>query len=560
MDEMLQVARQALTGAQTLLQSITRHLADSHVSEGKVSVDALDQHQLVLFDLAGFASRLIAADHLLAHAETSSQPDTPSSQLLGQLATLYVAESIQSLAQGLAFRESEFGLSLDALTGYLRQPATMAFLNQQLSAQTYNAIANLIDQTDGPGPNTLDDENRALQNTFRRYANDKVAPIAERVHREDLLIPDDQIEDLARLGCFGLTIPERYGGFFDEAKPNHTAMVVVSEELSRVSLGTAGSLITRPELLSKALLKGGTEAQKEKWLPLIASGQRQVAVAVTEPDYGSDVASLRTTARPDGGGWRLNGTKTWCTFAGRADTLMVLARSNPDLAKAHRGLTLFMVEKPPAYGHSFEHTAQGGHIEGRSIATLGYRGMHSFEVVFDNTFVPADNVLGGEAGLGRGFFFQMHGFGGSRLQTTGRALGVMMAAFDAALTYSRQRQVFGQSLLAYPLTGYKLVRMAMLIQAVRQLAYHAARQMDAGAAGVEAAMSKLLASRAAEWITREAQQLHGGMGYAEEFAISRHFVDARLLAIFEGTEEVLALRIIARNLLESAARDAAGDT
>ena len=181
--------------------------------------------------------------------------------------------------------------------------------------------------------------------------------------------------------------------------------------------------------------------------------------------------------------------------------------------------------------------------------------MHSYEVLFDNYFVSADNLIDGEAGFGRGFYFQMHGFTGSRLQTAGRALGVMMAAFEAGLTYARQREVFGQSLLAYPLTQHKLARMAMMIQATRQLAYHAARQMDTGAGSVEAAMVKLIAARAAEWITRASQQLHGGMGYAEEFPISRHFIDARVLSIFEGTEEVLALRIIAKALLETAALD-----
>ena len=513
-------AREALSGAQTLIDANAHHFAALCVVEGRVVIESLDRHQIALYEFAGLAARLLAAEQLM-EAATPTSSGGPVFDLRRELATLYVAETVRDCLRLFAFRESEFRLSSDTLDSLLHTPVIIAFLNERLNSQIYQTIASLIDQTNSAGADVLSDEHDALRATFGRYAADKVAPLAEQIHREDLLLPDSQIEDLAAMGCFGITIPTRYGGLLDEDNPDHTAMVIISEELSRASFPTAGSLITRPELLSKALLKGGTEEQKEKWLPLIASGQCQVAVAVTEPDYGSNVASLRTTARPADGGWRISGTKTWSTFAGRSDTLMVLARTDPDLSKAHRGLSLFIAEKPPAYGHSFEHSGRNGRIEGRAIATLGYRGMHSYEVLFDNYFVPADNLIGGEAGL----------------------------------TYSRQREVFGQSLLAYPLTQHKLARMAMMIQATRQLAYHAARQMDTGAGSVEAAMVKLIAARAAEWITRESQQLHGGMGYAEEFPISRHFIDARVLSIFEGTEEVLALRIIAKALLETAALD-----
>lgn len=261
------------------------------------------------------------------------------------------------------------------------------------------------------------------------------------------------------------------------------------------------------------------------------------------------MAHLTTSARPVEGGWRLNGTKMWCTYAGRADLLMVLARTDPDRSQGHRGLSLFIIEKPASDGHSFEVRANGGRLSGRAIATLGYRGMHSFEVVFEDVFVPAENLIGESSGLGRGFYLQMYGFGGSRLQTAGRALGIMSAAFAEALSYVRQRTVFGRALIAYPLVRHKLVQMAMQLEAARQLTYSAARQVDQGDGAVAAAMAKLLTARFAERITREAQQLHGGMGYAEEFPVSRHFVDARVLAIFEGAEEVLALRVIARSLL-----------
>ncbi|MDA8365530.1 MAG: acyl-CoA dehydrogenase, partial [Actinomycetota bacterium] len=282
------------------------------------------------------------------------------------------------------------------------------------------------------------------------------------------------------------------------------------------------------------------------------------AVAVTEPDYGSDVAGVVTSATPTDGGWLINGVKTWCTFAARADVLLLLARTDPDRSKGHRGLSLFLVEKPQAEGHGFvfnqEATADrpAGRMEGRAIDTLGYRGMHSYEVAFENWFVPSANLIGGEAGLGKGFYLQMQGFENGRLQTAARAVGVMQAAYEAALDYARERKVFGAPILDYQLTQAKLARMAVVIQCTRQFAYQVARLMAKGEGSLEASMVKAYVCRAAEWVTREAMQIHGGMGYAEEFPVSRYFVDARVLSIFEGADETLCLKVVARRLLDQA--------
>ncbi len=554
MTETLELARAAERQGAALMEKIALHLAGLCAPDGDLSIELMDQHQIVLFDFAGLAAQMAAADQLLSLAARSVQASKSDCSCLQDLAALYVAETLRDLRNTMSYRGAGFGLSKNDLKSHLERSDVADFLEAMLRPEAYCEFAGRIDNPDTiVEVDDLNEEQRALQTSLRRFAMDKIAPLAEDIHREDMLIPDQMIQDVAQLGCFGVSIPIRYGGLQDEEHPDHVAMVLMSEELARASFGTAGSLATRPELLAKALLKGGTEKQKNKWLPLIASGKRLVAVAVTEPDYGSDVANLRTVARPVEGGWRLSGTKTWCTFAGRADVLMVLARTDPDREKAHRGLSLFIVEKPPEYGRSFSVRQDGGQISGRAIATLGYRGLHSFEVVFEDYFVSEEHLIGSEAGLGRGFYLQMHGFGASRLQTAGRALGLMMAAFVAGWSYARQRDVFGRPLIDFPLTQVKMARMAMLIEAGRRLTYHAAREMDLGGGEVQAAMAKLLTARAAEWITREAQQLHGGMGYAEEFPISRHFVDARLLAIFEGTEEVLALRIIARALLERAA-------
>jgi len=262
---------------------------------------------------------------------------------------------------------------------------------------------------------------------------------------------------------------------------------------------------------------------------------------------------VKVSAAPTDGGWLVSGVKTWATFAGRADVLMLLARTDPDRSKGHRGLSVLIVEKPRAAGHSFAFDdGRGGTMEGRAIDTIGYRGMHSYEVAFDNWFVPSENLIGGEQGQGRGFYLQMAGFENGRLQTAARAVGLMQAAFEAGLAYAQDRKVFGEAVFDYQLSKAKIARMAALIQAGRQFSYDVARKMAAGEGTLEASMVKAYVCRAAEWVTREAMQLHGGMGYAEEFPVSRYFVDARVLSIFEGADETLCLRVIARRLAEQA--------
>jgi (2S)-methylsuccinyl-CoA dehydrogenase len=293
-------------------------------------------------------------------------------------------------------------------------------------------------------------------------------------------------------------------------------------------------------------------------LPKLASAEVLAAVAVTEPDFGSDVAGIVTSATPTGGGWLINGVKTWCTFAARADVLMLLARTDPDRSLSHRGLSLFIVEKPRGDGHGFVFAQDpddrpagsgAGRLEGRPIDTIGYRGMHSYELSFEDWFVPDANLVGGSGGLGKGFYLQMQGFENGRLQTAARALGIMQAAYEAASSYAANRTVFGSPIGDYQLTQAKLGRMAVIIAATRQSSYHVARLMAQGEGTLEASMLKAYVCRAAEWVTREAMQIHGGMGYAEEFPVSRYFVDARVLSIFEGADETLALKVIARRLI-----------
>ncbi len=364
------------------------------------------------------------------------------------------------------------------------------------------------------GPRHLDDDFELVRETFHRFAEEKVRPHAEHVHRTNGDIPEEIIAGLAELGGFGLSVPEEYGGFATGGESDYLGMVVATEELSWGSLGIGGSLITRPEILTRALVHGGTEEQKRTWLPRLATAEVLAAVAVTEPDYGSDVANIVTAATPTDGGWLVNGVKTWCTFAARADVLMLLARTDPDRSLAHRGLSMFVVDKPRGDGRGFVHQRrpERRRLEGRPIDTLGYRGMHSYEVAFEDWFVPDANLVGGASGLGRGFYLQMQGFENGRLQTAARAVGVMQAAYEAAYDYAANRRVFGSPIVDYQLTRAKLARMAVVIQATRQFSYDVARRMARGEGALEASMVKAYVCRAAEWVTREAMQIHGGHG------------------------------------------------
>lgn len=546
----IQTAKQTLELADALIKKITVNLAKQCQGPKGFSVDKLDEHQIAAVDYTYMASEVAAAKAALQALDVQKQKGGVV-ELEETLTHIFIGETIHRILDSCYKRLDEYGLSLSEMETF---GPVMAFVGEAQNAKTYEKAAGLVLKGRTTGADYwLDEQHAMFRDTFKKFAESEVRPLAEKVHKHDALIPESIIKGLAEMGCFGLSLPQMYGGFQDDAKPDNIGMVVVTEELSRGSLGIAGSLITRPEILGKALLKGGTEAQKQKWLPLLATGERMAAVAVTEPDFGSDVAGMKVAATKTDGGWLVNGCKTWCTFAGYADTLLILARTDTDMSLKHRGLSMLIGEKPRFDGHEFEHVQpSGGKISGRAIGTIGYRGMHSYECFFDNFFVPDENLIGGTEGLGKGFYLQMEGFAGGRLQTAGRALGVMQAALEEAVKYANDRKVFGKPIGEYQITKYKIARMAMLIHVNRVFTYAVARMMDEHKGQIEASMVKLYSSRMAEWVTREAMQIHGGMGYAEEFPVSRYFVDARVFSIFEGAEETLILRVVARLLLEKA--------
>jgi (2S)-methylsuccinyl-CoA dehydrogenase len=527
------------------------HLNRQCIDNGRLSPAHLDRNQKISYELAFCVAELEASTVMLTYAEAVSADDA----LCAPLALSFCADNLRTVWQRLLTHAVEAGLSNSHLLNLMNTEPLAGFIAEHGAVSNFEAIGSaMLERGNQRLPSGLDQEKDMVQTSFARFAEDVVMPQAEHIHRFDTDIPDELIEAAAAMGCFGSCIPERFGGLMPDERNDSLGMLVVTEELSRGSLGAAGSLITRPEIAARALLHGGTEAQKQAYLPRLAAGEMLAAISITEPDYGSDVASLTLKATPADGGWLLNGAKTWCTFAGKADVLVVIARTNPDRNSkehgGHRGLSMFLVDKPRFAGHEFTHTnTTGGKVSGRAIPTIGYRGMHSFDLSFEDYFVPDDALVGGKEGEGQGFYLTMAGLSGGRIQTAARASGVMQAAIERAVSYAQDRKVFGAPVGDYQLTQVKLGRMLAALTASRQFSYAVARMMDNGGGKMQASLVKLFSCRAAEWVTREAMQIHGGMGYAEESDVSRYFVDARVLSIFEGAEETLALKVIARDLI-----------
>ena len=371
----LQAAASAIETADGIITGAVRHLA---------ATGSVDADQVLAYDIAHASAAVETARSMLDYGNKGT--------VEGQLTCVFVADAVADLAAKVWGREGSWNCAPSALDG------VRDFVS------TWRDPAVLSDLAFQDGPRHLDQDFELVQDTFRRFAEEQIAPHAEHIHRENADIPDELIAGLGEMGLFGLSIPEEYGGFATGGESDYYGMVIATEELSRASLGAGGSLITRPEILARALEAGGTEEQKQEWLPRLATGEIMNAVAVTEPDFGSDVAGVKVMATeatgPDGvEGWNINGVKTWCTFGARADVLMLLARTDPDRSKGHRGLSIFIVPKERGDGHGFELAQEGGgKMEARPIDTIGYRGMHSYEIAFDNWFVPDENLIGRDDG------------------------------------------------------------------------------------------------------------------------------------------------------------------
>ncbi len=538
--------RAAKTAARGFVRLATGAVRARVAMGGKLDRSALDREQHVVHGLAWYATyaelfgevagwaEKLAAEHRFGEVEA----------LLAQLlAAEYAAQLMGGIAmnQGEVIRPSDFGVSGPELGAFYAGDWAEQ-LRDGASQAVKTRVAELVAEAQGRATveaTGLDDEAEMIRDQFRAFAEAKVVPFAHGWHLRDELIPLELIEELGALGVFGLTIPEAYGG----AGLGKTAMCVVSEELSRGYIGV-GSLATRSEIAAELILTGGTEAQKQHWLPLIASAEVLPTAVFTEPNTGSDLGALRTRAVRDGDHYSVTGNKTWITHAARADVMTLLARTDPATTD-YRGLSMFLAEKPRGTGAD-AFPAEG--MSGGEIEVLGYRGMKEYELGFDGFAVKAENLLGGVEG--QGFKQLMATFESARIQTAARAVGVAQGALESGLAYALQRRQFGEALFAFPRVHNKLAMMAAEIMGVRQLTYFAAREKDQGRrCDLEAGMAKLLAARVAWAAADNALQIHGGNGFALEYPISRILCDARILNIFEGAGEIQA-QVIARRLLE----------
>ncbi len=541
----IEEARQLQAAAADLFERARKSAVE--ITEGGRRID---DHQVLAERVAYAATEARALDETLVHLERAQAEGRASSDF--ELAcTLAAAELAKRIHDRLAPLVDELGIGEAALEEAFPAPVR-SLLRRATGEALVRDLGRRAIEAGGRIDWPLDEMHEQVRDQVREFGVNEVLPHAERIHRNDEIVPEAFISSMGKLGFFGLSVPEAYGG----VEMGNLAMILTTEELSRASLAAAGSLITRPEILAKALLGGGTEEQKAAWLPRIASGEIMVGVAVTEPDIGSDVASVKCRAERadvDGQkGWVINGPKSWCTFAGRADILALLARTDPDASKGAKGLSLFIVPKESFDGHEFETTQPGGgRLSGKADATPGYRGMHSFTLQLDNYFVPEENLVGGAAGEGRGFYLQMAGFAAGRLQTGGRASGLAQAALEETVTYIRDREQFGQVLSAFQLTQFTLGKMMALLTAARAITYSAAVAFDEDerSAAPLAAQAKLLACDVAVEVSQSGQLMHGGWGYAEEYPISRYVVDAQVLPIFEGVKPILELKVIGRSVL-----------
>jgi (2S)-methylsuccinyl-CoA dehydrogenase len=446
-----------------------------------------------------------------------------------------------SMSQGEIARLSDIGLGAKARRALMIDAVETLSEGGNTDAARKRLVDLMIERKSSAtfGNCGLDDEYEMIRDQFRRFSDDKVVPFAHDWHLKDELIPMEILTEMAELGVFGLTIPEEFGGF----GMGKTAMCVVSEELSRGYIGV-GSLGTRSEIAAELILCGGTQAQKEEWLPKIASAEILPTAVFTEPNTGSDLGSLRTRAVKDGDDYVITGNKTWITHAARADVMTMLVRTDPDTAN-YSGLSMILATKPRGTDDA-PFPAPG--MTGGEIEVLGYRGMKEYELGFDGFRTPVANLLGGVEG--QGFKQLMQTFESARIQTAARAIGVAQSAMDLGLQYALDRKQFGKPLAAFPRVYSKLAMMAVEIMVARQLTYFSAREKDADRrCDLEAGMAKLLGARIAWACADNALQIHGGNGFALEYKISRVLCDARILNIFEGAAEIQA-QVIARRLIE----------
>ena len=536
----------ALPGFEALLEQAVAAVRQKVLVEGRISAAKLEQEQHAAHGLSWLATYVMALRELKAYGERLQAEDRYGAiedYAIRIGAGEYAAQIFGGIpmSQGEIVRLPALGLSAKAVADACSDAAD-ALIAQGNTPENRARFVSLFSQSQGlasVGDPGLDETLEAIRAEMRRFCEQQVTPHAHEWHLANEYIPMPVVEQMAELGVFGLTIPEEFGGM----GLSKVSMCVVSEELSRGYIGV-GSLGTRSEIAAELILCGGTDEQKAYWLPKIASGEILPTAVFTEPNTGSDLASLRTKAVKDDDVWKVYGNKTWITHPVRADIMTLLVRTDPD-APGYRGLSMLIAEKPR--GTDAEPFPVEG-LTGGEIEVLGYRGMKEYELAFDGFEVKGENLLGGVEG--QGFKQLMQTFEAARIQTAARALGVAQSAFDLGLRYAQERIQFGKPLIAFPRVADKLAMMAAELVIARQLTYFAAREKDADRrCDLEAGMAKLLGARVAWAAADNALQIHGGNGFALEYPVSRVLCDARILNIFEGAAEIQA-QVIARRLVE----------
>ena len=544
-DDLLATTRSTLAPVDRLLEAAKSAVRATVSQDGKVSNALVEENQTAAHGLAWLATYAQSLHQMQLWAEKLDADGTFSEteQLIHQIAfgeyLCQISGGIQ-MNQGEILRLHDLGVSTEDQNAFSN--ASITTLQQRGNSQAARTrLVELMQEHSANitvGRSGLDEELEMIREQFRRYAVEKVEPFAHEWHLKDELIPIEVINELAEMGVFGLTIPEEFGGF----GLSKASMCVVSEELSRGYIGV-GSLGTRSEIAAELIIAGGTDAQKEKWLPRIASAETLPTAVFTEPNTGSDLGSLRTRAVKDGDDYKITGNKTWITHAARTHVMTLLARTDPQTSN-YKGLSMFLAEKTP--GDDANPFPSEG-MTGGEIEVLGYRGMKEYELGFDGFHVKGENLLGGEEG--KGFKQLMETFESARIQTAARAIGVAQSALDISMQYAIDRKQFGKSLINFPRVSSKLAMMAVEIMIARQLTYFSAFEKDEGRrCDVEAGMAKLLGARVAWAAADNGLQIHGGNGFALEYKISRVLCDARILNIFEGAAEIQA-QVISRRLL-----------
>lgn len=532
----------ALPQVEAIFTEARENLRGMVTVAGKVSSQAMEDHQFAAHALAWLATYTESLRQMQAWAERLQAQGT-FGEMEALLLQIGFGEYLSQIHGGIPMSQGETA-RLQDLRVMAPAPgaAAASLMAQGNTAAARTRLVELMRDNHGRatfGATGLDDELEMIRDQFRRFADEQVVPHAHDWHLKDELIPMDIISQLAEMGVFGLTIPEEFGGF----GLSKASMVVVSEELSRGYIGV-GSLGTRSEIAAELILCGGTEDQKAKWLPKLASGEILPTAVFTEPNTGSDLGSLRTRARKDGDDWVISGNKTWITHAARTHVMTVLARTVEGTTD-YRGLSMFLAEKTPG---TDEIPFVDPGLSGGEIEVLGYRGMKEYTVNFDDFRVDGANLLGGVEG--QGFKQLMQTFESARIQTAARAVGVAQSALETGMKYAEDRKQFGKSLIEFPRVAGKLAMMAVEIMVARQLTYFSAWQKDHDKrCDLEAGMAKLLGARVAWASADNALQIHGGNGFALEYQISRILCDARILNIFEGAAEIQA-QVIARRLLD----------